>query len=81
MILPSTTRLRGGRVLYLPASAPDLTPLAHAFATIKAALRRVGARSREALEAAVAQALDHITSPAAHRFFRHCGYHAPAQRL
>jgi transposase len=72
---------RGCRVLYLPAYSPDLTPIEQAFAKIKAALRRIAARTREALEAAIAQALDHIIPRDAHGFFRHCGYLSPAQLL
>jgi transposase len=72
---------RGCRVLYLPSYAPDLTPIEQAFAKIKAVLRRPGARTREALEAAIAQAVDHITPRDARSFFRHCGYHSPAPLL
>jgi transposase len=72
---------RGCRVLFLPSYSPDLTPIEQAFAKIKAALRRIGARTREALEAAIAQAIDHITPRDAQGFFRHCGYHSPAQLL
>jgi transposase len=71
----------GCRVLFLPSYSPDLTPIAQAFATIKAELRRGGARTREALEAAIAQAIDHITPRDARGFFRHCRYHSPAQLL
>jgi transposase len=72
---------RGCRVLYLPSYSPDLTPIEQAFAKIKAELRRLGARTREALEATIAQAIDHVTPRDACGFFRHCGYHSPAQLL
>jgi transposase len=68
-----TLAARGCRVLFLPSYSPDLTPIEQAFAKIKAALRRIGARTREALEAAIAQAIDHITPRDARGFFRHCG--------
>ena len=45
-----------------------------AFAKIKAILRRVGARTREALEAAITEAIDLVTTTDAQGFFRHCGY-------
>ena len=76
-----TLAARGCRVLYLPSYSPDLTPIEQAFAKIKAALRRSGARTREALEAAIAQAIDHITPRDARGFFHHCGYRSPAQLL
>jgi transposase len=51
---------RGCRLWYLPSYSPDFSPIELAFAKIKTELRRVGARTREGLEAAVAQALTHI---------------------
>jgi transposase len=65
---------RGCRLWYLPSYSPDFSPIELAFAKIKAELRRVGARTREVLEAAVAQALRHISSEEACAFFRHCGF-------
>jgi transposase len=46
---------RGCRLWYLPSYSPDYSPIELAFAKVKAELRRVGARTREVLEAAVAQ--------------------------
>lgn len=65
---------RGCRLWYVPSYSPDFSPIELAFAKIKADLRRVGARTREVLEAAVAQALSHISSEEACAFFRHCGF-------
>jgi transposase len=64
----------GCRVLFLPSYSPDMSPIEEAFSKIKAILRRVEARTREALEAAIAQAIDLVTTADAHGFFRHCGY-------
>jgi transposase len=66
---------RGCTVWYLPSYSPDYSPIELAFAKIKAELQRVGARTREALEAVIAQALTQITSEEACAFFRHCGFH------
>jgi transposase-like protein len=44
-------------------------------------LRKVGARSREALIEAMGKALDAITSWDAKGFFEHCGYRSPGQLL
>jgi transposase len=65
---------RGCLLWYLPSYSPDFSPIELAFAKIKAELRRVGARTREALEAAVAQALTHISPQEARAFFTHCGF-------
>jgi transposase len=65
----------GCTVWYLPSYSPDYSPIELAFAKIKAELQRVGARTREALESAIAQALTQITSEEACAFFRHCGFH------
>jgi transposase len=65
---------RGCRLWYLPSYSPDFSPIELAIAKVKAELRRVGARTREALEAAVAQALKHVSSDDARAFFTHCGF-------
>jgi len=43
-------------------------------------LRRVGARTPEALEEAIAQALLTITAQDAQGWFQHCGYALPDER-
>lgn len=65
---------RGCQLLFLPAYSPDFSPIEETFSKIKAHLRRVGARTREALEEAIAQALETVTSQDAHDWFAHCGY-------
>ena len=66
--------VRGCRLWYLPTYSPDYSPIELAFAKVKTELRSVGARTREALEAAVAQALTHILPEEACAFFNHCGF-------
>ena len=72
---------RGCRVRFLPPYSPDFAPIEHAFGKIKEALRRAGARTREALDAAIAAALAAITAQDAAGWFRHCGYHLSGQSL
>ncbi|MBC7810941.1 MAG: transposase [Burkholderiales bacterium] len=65
---------RGCRLCYLPPDSPDFSPIELAFSNVKACLRRLKARTGEALEAAIAQALASITAADARAFFAHCGY-------
>ena len=62
---------------YLPSYSPDMNPIEQAWSKLKARLRAVGARSREALEAALGPALATITAQDARGWFRLAGY-APA---
>jgi transposase len=59
---------------YLPPYSPDLNPIEQAWSKLKARLRAEGARSREALEAALGPALSTIRSQDAQGWFRLCGY-------
>jgi len=68
---------RSCQLLFLPAYSPDFSPIEGAFSKLKAILRRVGARTREALQDAIIQALPSITPADALGWFRHCGYSAP----
>jgi len=48
---------KGCQLLFLPGYSPDLSPIEEAFSKLKTVLRRAGARTREALEEAIGQAL------------------------
>jgi transposase len=65
----------GCQLLFLPAYSPDFSPIEQAWSKLKAHLRRIGARTHEALEEAIAQALRLISAADAQAWFRHCGYH------
>jgi transposase len=65
---------RGCQLLFLPAYSPDFSPIEETFSKLKTFLRREGARTREALQEAICQALLTVTSQDAHGWFRHCGY-------
>ena len=62
---------------YPPSYSPDLSPIEPGWAKVKSYLRRVAARTVEALQQALAPALDSITAQDAAGFFRHCGYARP----
>lgn len=67
----------GCALRFLPPYSPDFAPIEQAFSKLKAALRRAGARTRAALEDAIAVALDTISAADARGWFRRCGYHLP----
>jgi transposase len=64
----------GARLQYLPPYSPDLSPIERCWSKLKTALRTAKARTREALEHAIAQALATITAADARSWFHHCGY-------
>ena len=70
---------RGCELLFLPPYSPDFTPIEQAFSKIKAILRGLGARTKEALQEAVHLAIEAITRHDAAAWFAHAGYALPAQ--
>ncbi len=67
-------------LLYPPPYSPDLlNPIEEAFAKVKGLMRRVQARTRDALVEAMGAALSALTARDARGFFEHCGYHAVVQ--
>ena len=65
---------RGCELLFLPAYSPDFSPIEETFSKVKTFLRRVGARTHEALQEAIGQALETVTAQDALGWFTHCGY-------
>lgn len=64
----------GARLEYLPPYSPDLNPIEKCWSKVKTYLRKAKARTREALEAALKEALLTITEADARAWFAHCGY-------
>ncbi len=64
----------GAKVLYLPPYSPDLNPIEKCWSKIKTYLRQAKARTREALEQALKEALLLITKEDAEGWFTSCGY-------
>ena len=60
----------GAEVLYLPPYSPDLNPIEKAWAKFKQRLRSAKARSKDALDQAVTDALKYITPEDAKAWFR-----------
>jgi transposase len=71
----------GCELLYLPAYSPDYNPIEEAFAKVKTILRRIEARTREAVVEAMGNALEAVTAQDARGFLRHAGYRTPGQLL
>ncbi len=72
---------RGADLVFLPSYSPDLNPIEEAFSKIKDMVRKVGARTREALEEAIAMALSALTPEDVAGWFAHAGYRPQDQPL
>jgi DDE superfamily endonuclease len=65
---------RGAELVFVPSYSPDLNPIEQAFSKIKNILRKLGARTHEALLEAMEEALSKVTAADAAGWFEHCGY-------
>lgn len=65
---------RGAWFLFLPPYSPDLNPIEMAFAKLKAHLRRIGARTIEALWRAVGDICALYSSEECRNYLRAAGY-------
>jgi transposase len=65
---------RGAWFLFLPPYSPDLNPIEMAFAKLKAHLRRIGARTIEALWKAVGDICDLYSPQECWNYLRAAGY-------
>jgi transposase len=65
---------RGARLVFLPPYSPDMNPIERCWSKIKTALRAAKARTREALEQAIKQAIATVSESDARAWFKHCGY-------
>jgi transposase len=64
----------GCEPLYLPTYSPDLNPIEHLFAKIKAFVKRLRPDSTDKLVQAFCDAVKTVTSENILKSFRHCGY-------
>jgi len=72
---------RGCELLYLPPYSPDLNPIEEAFAKVKHLLRKIAARTKDALIGVMGRALGAVSAQDVQGYFTHCGYRSPAQQL
>jgi transposase len=70
---------QGARLLYLPPYSPDLNPIEHAFAKLKALLRSAAARSVDVLWQTIGQLLDAFSPAECAHYLAHTGY-VPSNR-
>jgi len=68
---------RGATLIYLPPYSPDFNPIEPCWSKLKAILKRLGAKSRDSLDAAIAHGLTAITTSDCAGWFAHCGYALP----
>jgi transposase len=71
----------GAEISFLPPYSPDFSPIEEAFSKVKAILRRIGARTRQALLEATSEALSAVSPADARGWFGHCGYHVTHRSL
>lgn len=64
----------GAKLLYLPPYSPDFNPIEACWSVVKQSLRSLKARSLEAFDLAIPQALSAVSQQTATNCFRHCGY-------
>ncbi len=65
---------RGAQLLYLPPYSPDFSPIEECWSKVKAWLKKVEARTIEALYEAIERAFDKVTKSDLAGWFQHCGY-------
>jgi transposase len=65
---------RGAQVLWLAPYSPDFNPIEQCWSKIKTFLRGVKARTADALDEALAQAIGLVTKSDIRGWFKHCGY-------
>ena len=61
-------------VIFLPPYSHDFNPIEHAWSKIKAYLRKIKARTYDALFQAVGEALDTVSKDDIKGWLTHCGY-------
>jgi len=64
----------GCKLKLLPPYSPELNPIEEAWSKLKHLLRKLGARSRDALLGGVVELVDRITANDARGFIAHAGY-------
>jgi transposase len=74
-------RRAGAHLIFLPKYSPDLNPIEQVFAKLKHLLRKAGARTIEAVCAAIGELLDTFTAAECANYFRNAGYPVSKPKL
>jgi len=69
---------RGASMMLLPSYSPDLNPIEQLFAKLKAIIRALAPRSREALFQAIGHALSQVSPVECANYLADKGYRQPA---
>lgn len=64
----------GCELLYLPTYSPDLNPIEHLFAKVKAFIKSLRPKAVDDLIQAFCNAVETVTPENTLNAFRHCGY-------
>jgi len=64
----------GARLVYLSPYSPDFSPIENCWSKLKQYLRSVAARSRDALDQAISDAMNLVTIKDIRNWFAHCCY-------
>ncbi len=67
-------RKAGARLFFLPQYSPDLNPIEKLFAKIKHELRKAQARTRQAIDDALAATLQTVSPKECQNYFKEAGY-------
>lgn len=67
-------RAAGAKLFFLPKYSPDLNPIEQVFAKLKGLLRKAGARTVEAVCAAIGQLLETFSPEECAHYFKNAGY-------
>jgi transposase len=73
-VIRKAIRAAGAKLFYLPPYSPDLNPIEQVFAKLKTLLRKLNARTVEAVIEAIGQVLDEFTAEECAHYFAHAGY-------
>jgi len=73
-LVRETAKELGLKLLFLPPYSPDMNPIELLWSYMKNVLRRLRARTMDALVPAIETALSSITNDAINGWFQHCGY-------
>lgn len=64
----------GAALRFLPPYSPDFNPIENAISQIKSILKKIAARTKDALDLAIAEAIDAVTPQHAENYFNAAGY-------